>query len=296
MTLRRFPRPRLVRRVGARRGAARLTARPTARLAARPALCLALVVGGCADGPPERGPATAEPPLGAAGAAGADAAALRAALSSAMATNRTLPYDAAWTVLPEAHAAGPGRIRLFYTRAVVPAADRAAGDDQAEPDHWNREHLWPQSYGLRDTPARTDLHNLVPADRTVNSSRGRKFYDEVSGPHHECAGCEVSRDAWEPPAELKGDVARAAFYMDVRYEGAAGDGVGDLSLSDDPDADARRFGALSTLIDWHCTDPVSAEEGRRHEAAARAQGNRNAFVDAPELAERVYGFECTGGR
>ena len=259
-----------------------------------PAL-VALALAGCVDGAPERGPSPGggapsapvpEPPLG---AASADAVALRASLSEAMATNATLPYDAAWTVLAEAHAAGPGRIRLFYTRAVIPAADRASGDDQAEPDHWNREHLWPQSFGLRAARARTDLHNLVPADRTVNSSRGAKWFDEVDGAHRECAGCEVSTEAWEPPASLKGDVARALFYVDVRYEGDAAAGTPDLALGDAPDPDARRFGRLGALLAWHCADPVSAEEVRRHEVVARAQGNRNAFVDAPGLANEVYG-------
>ena len=241
---------------------------------------------GCVDDPSVR-----EPGLG---AATPDPAALRASLSAAMSGHRTLPYDAAWTALAEAHAVGADGIRLFYSRAVIPAANRASGADQAEPDFWNREHLWPQSYGLRDTGARTDLHNLVPADRTINSSRGAKFYDEVSGAHHECARCEVSREAWEPPAEVKGDVARALFYVDVRYEGEAFEDVPDLVLGDVPDADARRFGVLGTLLAWHCEDPVSVEEVRRHEVVARVQGNRNAFVDSPSLVEGVYGERCEG--
>ena len=254
-----------------------------ARLAAA---TLLVALAGCVD----EGPG-AEPGLG---AATPDPTALRASLSSAMSTGRTLPYGAAWTVLAEAHAAGIDGVRLFYSRAVIPAADRASGPDQAEPDHWNREHLWPQSFGLAGTDARTDLHNLVPVDRTINSSRGAKFFDEVAGAHHECDLCEVSRTAWEPPAEVKGDVARSAFYMDVRYEGEAVDAVPDLSLGDDPDAGARRFGRLGTLLAWHCEDPVSSDEVRRHEIVAAAQGNRNAFVDSPSLVEDVYGERCDG--
>lgn len=209
-----------------------------------------------------------------------------------MSTNRVLAYDAAWTVLADAHAAGRDGIRLFYTQAVIPAADRASGADQAESDYWNREHLWPQSYGLEGTDARTDLHNLVPVDRTVNSARGNKVYDEVSGAHRECTVCETNSVAWEPPPIVKGDVARVVFYMDVRYEGLAADDVPDLSLSDEPSAENARFGVLSTLLRWHCEDPVSQDEVRRHEVIARAQGNRNAFVDAPELVGDVYGVSC----
>ena len=225
-----------------------------------------------------------------------DTAALRASLSTSMSGNTVLRYADTWDVLAEGAEVSPGAIRLFYTRRLVAPDARASGADQAEGDYWNREHVWPQSYGLRDTDARTDVHNLVPVDRTVNSSRGNKFYDEAGTPHHECTVCSVSGEAWEPAPETKGDVARIAFYMDVRYEGAPEDDTGDLSLSDDPDPDARRFGRLSTLAAWHCTDPVSSEEVRRHEAAARAQGNRNAFVDSPALVEAVYGFDCRDTR
>ena len=249
---------------------------------------------GCADDirptePPAERPS--DPALGAA----IDVDALRASLSTAMATGRTLPYDAAWTVLADAHSVGDDGIRLFYTRRVIPAANRASGADQAEPDHWNREHLWPQSYGLRGSDARTDLHNLVPVDRTVNSSRGAKYFDEVSGAHAECTLCEVSTRAWEPSAEVKGDVARAAFYMDVRHEGGADDDVPDLALGDAPSAPERRFGRLSTLLRWHCEDPVSSDEARRHDIVATAQGNRNAFVDVPALVGDVYGTACPDG-
>ena len=222
-----------------------------------------------------------------------DAAALRIELAESMAGNAVLRYSDTWDVLAEGAEVSPGAIRLFYTRRIVPSELRASGADQAEGDYWNREHVWPQSYGLADTDARTDVHNLVPVDRTVNSSRGNKVFDEATTPHHECTVCRVSGEAWEPAPEVQGDVARVAFYMDVRYEGGPLDDVGDLSLSDDSDPDARRFGVLSTLVRWHCADPVSAEEVRRHEIVAAAQGNRNAFVDAPELAETLYGIDCS---
>ena len=35
-------------------------------------------------------------------------------------------------------------------------------------DTWNREHVWAASYGLYDSDAYKDLHNLKPADPSVN--------------------------------------------------------------------------------------------------------------------------------
>jgi len=218
---------------------------------------------------------------------------LRAALSDAMAERQEVRrYGDAWSVLAEGAEVAPGAIRLFYTRRIVPAANRASGRNQSEADFWNREHVWPQSYGLKGNPARTDLHNLVPVDRTVNSARGNKAFDEANTPHHECRGCRVSGRAWEPDPDVQGDVARIAFYMDVRYEGAPTDGVPDLVLDDTTSSTQARFGELSTLARWHCRDPVSAEERQRHDVVANAQGNRNVFVDTPVLAGEVFGFAC----
>lgn len=209
-----------------------------------------------------------------------------------MSTHRILAYSEVWEALSKIHEVSPGKIRLFYTRRIVNAADRASGENQSELDYWNREHLWPQSYGIRVHPAKTDLHNLVPADQTVNSSRGNKFFDTGIEAHHECAQCWTSTEAWDPPDEVKGDIARMMFYVDVRYEGLLGDDVGDLSLSDTPNTSNRVFGKLSTLLQWHCADPVSEDEVRRHETAASIQGNRNAFVDSPELVSSIYNYDC----
>lgn len=126
----------------------------------------------------------------------------------------------------------------------------------------------------------------------MNSARSNRFYSEDGEPHRECNRCLIGPGSWAPPLEVRGDAARIAFYMDVRYEGKDGSDVPDLSLGDEPDTDDSRFGKLSTLLSWHCEDVVSVEEVQRHEAVVRVQGNRNAFVDTPQLVEDVYGVSC----
>lgn len=98
---------------------------------------------------------------------------------------------------------------------------------------------------------------------------------------------------YDPEPKDDGDAARIAFYVEVRHEGQVG--VPDLVLTDTIDSETARFGVLSTLVRWHCADPVSAEERQRHEAAALARGNRNASVDTPGLAGELYGFLCRYG-
>ena len=227
-------------------------------------------------------------------------AALRSRLHQQMSRHQWIPRSAEWEILEQGAATSASEMTLFYTRRTVLKSQRASGVNQAEPDYWNREHLWPRSYGLKGTPADRDLHNLVPADRTVNSSRGNKMFDLAATPHRECRLCRVSPEAWEPPDEVKGDIARILFYMDVRYEGDTGlqedIGLPDLALAEDADATRKQMGPLQTLLDWNCSDPVSAEERKRHEVVAAIQGNRNVFVDEPLLAESVYQYNCETAR
>ena len=42
---------------------------------------------------------------------------------------------------------------------------------------------------------------------------------------------------------------------------------------------------LDTLIQWHLDDPVDAFEMRRNDRIEYHQGNRNPFIDYPELLD-----------
>lgn len=219
-----------------------------------------------------------------------DSEQLIAGLHEQMSHNSTISNRESWKVIATGSKSADDTVRLFYKRILIESANRATGLNQNQPDYWNREHVWPQSYGLRGTVAARDLHNIVPVDRTVNTSRSNKVFGTATQPHYECSGCRTTSIVWEPPDSVKGDVARILFYMDIRYDG--NDDEPELRLSDTPEKDQAIFGGLSVLYRWHCSDRVSAEEESRNEVIAHAQGNRNLFVDYPELAERLYGFEC----
>jgi endonuclease I len=175
---------------------------------------------------------------------------------------------------------------------------------------WNREHLWPNSYGLDDVePAYSDLRNLRAEDATVNSSRGNKYYD-VSDTfsasyrfpaHVEAPQCSTDNNSWEPPPGVRGDIARALFYMAVCYTGGktsepalfltdATNQIGTLT---------NLMGRLTTLLRWHEGDPVDEPEQVREELIySRFQHNRNPFVDRPEWVREAFWPEmqitCTG--
>ena len=158
-------------------------------------------------------------------------------------------------------------------------------------DTWNREHIWAASYGLYDSDAYKDLHNLKPADPSVNSSKGNKNFDNGGIQHDEAIECFFTQNTWEPADAVKGDIARILFYMDIRYEG--GEDEPDLAVTEALNnvADVPNIGKLSTLLDWHLQDPVDDFEMSRNEVIYGIQGNRNPFIDHPEYVSILWGSD-----
>lgn len=110
---------------------------------------------------------------------------------------------------------------------------------------------------------------------------------------------------WETWIGRRGDVARAMLYADLRYEGGVHGVTGvaepDLRLTDDPaliqtsggsNASVAYMGLLSVLLQWHEQDPVDALERHRNDVVASYQGNRNPFVDHPDLVDCLYAGDC----
>jgi len=160
---------------------------------------------------------------------------------------------------------------------------------------WNREHVWPKSHGFpnEDDNAYTDVHNLKPSDRSVNSSRGTKDYDYGGSQHSEATECLTDSDSWEPSDSVKGDIARILFYMVVRYDPGYdhNNNPFDLELVDytTPNNNDPILGKLSSLIQWHYDDPVDDFEINRNEIIYGFQENRNPFIDHPNLVGFLWG-------
>jgi endonuclease I len=220
--------------------------------------------------------------------------ALRAALHEIINDHRVIPYSSssfdtsdALRVLDQ-DPQNPANVFLLYVQRSEPTNTFALNTG------WNREHLWPDSYGLIG-PADSDLFNLRAEDLTVNAERGNKYFD-VSDTnstsyrfpaHLEALQCSTDSDSWEPPRYTKGDIARAMFYMDVRYEGDRANEP-QLRLRDTIVA-GPNMARLSTLLRWHEADPVDAAERRRNDLIHELyQFNRNPFVDHPEWVEFVF--------
>ena len=84
----------------------------------------------------------------------------------------------------------------------------------------------------------------------------------------------MTSKVFEPVDDVKGDVARIVFYYSVMY------GY-DLSIivSDD---------TFSEILEWNRIDPVCDVEINRNNQVFNIQGNRNIFIDYPELADIIW--------
>ena len=185
---------------------------------------------------------------------------------------------------------GAGSVQLIYSDKAAPAAG------YGEQDTWTREHLWQDSRGAVGGFAFTDIHNNRPENTRVTMIRGDmtfgecgtvEFADVCEQPAFGGAPGDTSQDGkvWMPPANVRGDIARAIFYMELRY----GNTELALEIKDCPPF-AGKMSYLSQLLEWHAADPVSDEEFQRNtDACSNWQGNRNPFVDHPNLVSKFFG-------
>lgn len=147
----------------------------------------------------------------------------------------------------------------------------------------NVEHTWPQSKFTRRFPddvQKSDLHHLFPTDSQLNAIRGNHPFGEVTKDLMDLKcpesrfgiGTSGSDEVFEPPQNHRGNVARALFYFSLRYD-----------LPIDPQQE-------QVLRKWNQEDPVDEDEMKRNIEIYKVQGNRNPFVDFPELADRLNDF------
>ncbi len=208
--------------------------------------------------------------------------------------HKALPYKKLWSVLADLDkdVCAQGRLRLFYTDRTQDKT-LSGRRNNSNKNAWNREHLWPQSRGAKKFPMKSDLHHVRPADASVNNNRGNLDFGEGGRPEGEAPDTFMSATTFEPRDEIKGDIARSLFYMDVRYEGSGREPDLQLVKKVQTTREGRHMGNLCQLLIWHQKDPVDQSERRRHGRIAEIQGNRNPFIDDPEVAEQLYGDQCS---
>lgn len=228
-------------------------------------------------------------------AIGKTGASLKASLNQTIKGHTRFSYSQVWDGLGYADEDpnNNDNVILLYSGRSEPKTNRAGMSSSL--DAWNREHVWAKSHGFPNSGqyAYTDLHHLRPADVTVNSSRGNKDFALGGSEITEAMGNRTDADSFEPKDDVKGDVARMVFYMDVRYEGNDSSGTPDLSVVSGVTGNGEPLlGDLCTLLSWHLQDPVSDWERRRNNRVFEWQKNRNPFIDNSTWAQDIYGSSC----
>ena len=155
-----------------------------------------------------------------------------------------------------------------YTGSIV---SNYTNRTDAQSQGFNTEHTFPQSFFNQNLPMRSDLFHLFPTLATANSERGNFPFGVVSQASWQMGGSKRGNNLFEPRDIHKGTVARAMMYFVLRYE------------------DYQGFFAPqeSMLRLWHKDFPPTAINQRRNEDISSVQGNRNPFIDYPQMIDRI---------
>ena len=240
--------------------------------------------------------------------------ALMTALEGIIYYHSQLGYNDLWDAYPYTDTGSDGYYIDMYSTCKYNYDSYHVGTASYVGQGLNREHSFPKSwFGGEEYPMYTDLMMIIPTDGYVNQRRSNYPYGVCAGGTtytNEEMGVTMlgklgtstyngyTAKVFEPDDEYKGDFARIYFYMVTCYKSKVGEWPG----CDQLDYAANGYKAFSNwslqmLLEWHRADPVSAKEIARNEAVYSSkegnkeygQGNRNPFVDHPELAEHIWG-------
>lgn len=161
------------------------------------------------------------------------------------------------------------------------------------------EHMLPKSWwGRTVNGAYCDLFHLVPGDASANRSKS-----------NHAPGIPSDTTFWNgsfatgsgevyglskvfcPADEYKGDFARAYFYIAACYGDSLvweTDGEPGQAMTNYHWQEFRPW-LRDLLVSWHRMDPVSQKELDRAVEVNKIQGNRNPFIDYPDLVEYIWG-------
>ena len=208
---------------------------------------------------------------------------------------RVQNYGDAYTVLKDAdqNPENSGQVWMIYDEQPISKIDYQT--DNSIIGKWNREHIYCQSrLGIPSTfipngipdgintwrlttgsadieASHDDMHHLRAVGGQENSTRNNRNYGvDYNGP-------TGNLGSW------RGDVARAVFFMAIRYNSL------NVVNGDPASSPTGYIGDLATLLSWNAADPADDFEMNRNNVIYNWQMNRNPFVDYPTLVNYVFG-------
>ena len=212
-------------------------------------------------------------------------------------------YADIWDIIRTAdqNPANSNQVWCMYIESPMAKIDQQVGSSII--GKWNREHIFCQSRGGFEVSSNdtadginfwsstsaasvvdgvSDAHHIRVENGQENSSRNNKNYGTVASATV-YAGPSNTLGSWQ------GDVARALFYMAVRFNGLNVVNGDPSEYLPSTTTASGNIGDLATLLNWNTTDPRDDYEMNRNNYIYTWQMNRNPFIDYPLLANYIFG-------
>ena len=243
--------------------------------------------------------------------AGKNGAELKTELHNLLKNHTRLPYGSrdynqiacTWTVFKKSDVRPNGKVWDMYSNNSYNFSNGAGATKGMNIEHSVPKSWWGDAYDETATPLTRfkydgsyDLHHLTPSDAAANTAKSNYPLGEVDSPLFDNGVTKVgtgqangrATNLFEPADEYKGDFARMYLYFVTCYQDYSWKSSALSMFAQNSYPTLNAYGQ-SLLLKWHRQDPVSQKEIDRNNAVYSFQGNRNPFIDYPNMVEYIWG-------
>lgn len=241
---------------------------------------------------------------------GKNGAELKTELHNLLTNHTRLPYGSrnynqiacTWTVFKKSDVRPNGKVWDMYSNNSYSFSNGAAKGMNIE--HSVPKSWWGDAANYDGTNALTrfkydgsyDLHHLTPSDADANMAKSNYPLGVVDSPSFDNGVTKVgtgqangrATNLFEAADEYKGDFARMYLYFVTCYQDYSWKSSALSMFAQNSYPTLNAYGQ-SLLLKWHRQDPVSQKEIDRNNAVYSFQGNRNPFIDYPNMVEYIWG-------
>ena len=242
---------------------------------------------------------------------GKNGAELKTELHNLLKNHTRLPYGSrdynqiacTWTVFKKSDVRPNGKVWDMYSNNSYNFSNGAGATKGMNIEHSVPKSWWGDAYDETATPLTRfkydgsyDLHHLTPSDAAANTAKSNYPLGEVDSPLFDNGVTKVgtgqangrATNLFEPADEYKGDFARMYLYFVTCYQEYSWISSALSMFAQNSYPTLNAYGQ-SLLLKWHRQDPVSQKEIDRNNAVYSFQGNRNPFIDYPNMVEYIWG-------
>ena len=242
---------------------------------------------------------------------GKNGAELKTELHNLLKNHTRLPYGSrdynqiacTWTVFKKSDVRPNKKVWDMYSNNSYNFSNGAGATKGMNIEHSVPKSWWGDAYDETATPLTRfkfvgsyDLHHLTPSDADANMAKSNYPLGVVDSPSFDNGVTKVgtgqangrATNLFEPADEYKGDFARMYLYFVTCYQDYSWKSSALSMFAQNSYPTLNAYGQ-SLLLKWHRQDPVSQKEIDRNNAVYSFQGNRNPFIDYPNMVEYIWG-------